>query len=127
MRSKVAELAKPTPPNCRDARVYGHTTTAMHDIEYTPPKCAPPRSEYNLLTSGGGVINLWSVVTAAAKQLPSQANSSVDGEGAFSVLQHKHVWRQPMQKVLFAPVGQVCLYNSYGSRGVLPGLREQCH
>ena len=22
---------------CRDARVYGHTTTAMHDTEYTPP------------------------------------------------------------------------------------------
>ena len=27
--------------HCRDARVYGHTTTAMHDTEYTPP---PPRS-----------------------------------------------------------------------------------
>ena len=23
--------------HCRDARVYGHTTTDMHDIEYTPP------------------------------------------------------------------------------------------
>ena len=22
--------------NCRDARVYGHTATAMHDIEYAP-------------------------------------------------------------------------------------------
>ena len=44
MRSKVAELAKPTPPNCRDARVYGHTTTAMHDIEYTPPARPGPTS-----------------------------------------------------------------------------------
>ena len=24
--------------HCRDARVYGHTTTAMHDNEYTPPR-----------------------------------------------------------------------------------------
>ncbi|CAM9282771.1 unnamed protein product, partial [Laminaria digitata] len=71
-------------------------------------------SEYNLLTSGGGVIKLWSVGTAAAKQLPSQANPSVDGEGAFSVLQHKHVWRQPMQKVLFAPVGQAAITSSRG-------------
>ena len=23
--------------HCRDARVYDHTTTAMHEIEYTPP------------------------------------------------------------------------------------------
>ena len=23
--------------HCGDARVYGHATTAMHDIEYTPP------------------------------------------------------------------------------------------
>ena len=23
--------------HCGDAKVYGHTTTAMHDIEYTPP------------------------------------------------------------------------------------------
>ena len=23
--------------DCRDARVYGHTATAMHDNEYTPP------------------------------------------------------------------------------------------
>ena len=28
--------------HCRDARVYGHTTTAMHDIEYTPPFILPP-------------------------------------------------------------------------------------
>ena len=27
--------------HCRDTRVYGHTTTAMHDIEYTPPARAP--------------------------------------------------------------------------------------
>ena len=26
--------------HCKDARVYGHTTTAMHDNEYAPP---PPR------------------------------------------------------------------------------------
>ncbi|CAN0286800.1 unnamed protein product [Laminaria digitata] len=25
-----------TPGHCRDARVYGHTTTAMHGNEYTP-------------------------------------------------------------------------------------------
>ena len=24
-------------PHCRDARVYGHATTAMHDNEYTAP------------------------------------------------------------------------------------------
>ena len=24
-------------PHCRDARVFGHTTTTMHEIEYTPP------------------------------------------------------------------------------------------
>ena len=28
---------------CRDARVRGHTTTAMHDIEYTPH--TPPVSK----------------------------------------------------------------------------------
>ena len=26
---------------CRDARVYGHTTTAMHDNEYIPPTLRP--------------------------------------------------------------------------------------
>ena len=31
--------------HCRDARVYGHTTTAMRDIEYTPPP-PPPVSYY---------------------------------------------------------------------------------
>ena len=29
------------PHHCRDARVYGHSTTAMHDIEYTPPPVSP--------------------------------------------------------------------------------------
>ena len=29
------------PRHCRSARVYGHTTTAMHEIEHTPPP-APP-------------------------------------------------------------------------------------
>ena len=34
------------PAFCRDARVYDHTTTAMHDIEYipTPPTLNPPRA-----------------------------------------------------------------------------------
>ena len=27
----------PTPQHCRDARVHGHTTPAMHNIEDTPP------------------------------------------------------------------------------------------
>ena len=29
------------PRHCRDARIFGHTTTAMHEIEYTapPPSC----------------------------------------------------------------------------------------
>ena len=37
-------MSMPPPSrHCRDARVYGHTTTAMHDIEYTPPP-APPTS-----------------------------------------------------------------------------------
>lgn len=94
VRVKAAKLINP-PPNMR---------------------LRPLRSEHNLLTSGGGVIKLWSVVTAAAKQLPSQGNPSVDGEGAYSVLQHKHVWRQPMQKVLFAPVGQVGQQHLHGPR-----------
>ena len=44
------------------ARVYGHTTTAMHDtecispIEYTPPDMAPTRQLYctAIAVSGGG-------------------------------------------------------------------------
>ena len=27
--------------HCRDARVYGHTTTAMHDMSTPLPPCAP--------------------------------------------------------------------------------------
>ena len=27
--------------HCRDARVYSHTTTAVHDNEYTPPPPLP--------------------------------------------------------------------------------------
>ena len=27
--------------HCRDARVYGHTTTAIHDNEYSPPLPRP--------------------------------------------------------------------------------------
>ena len=26
------------PWHCKDAKIYGHTTTAMHDIEYPPPQ-----------------------------------------------------------------------------------------
>ena len=33
---------------CRDARVYGHTTTAMHDNEYTLP---PPGLGFDKLGS----------------------------------------------------------------------------
>ena len=29
---------------CRDARVYGHITTGMHDNEYTPPLSSFPSS-----------------------------------------------------------------------------------
>ena len=63
----------PPPPRrapsrrCRDAKVYGHTTTAMHDDEYTPP---PPRPRFrwcgaltccvvlagDLLRDGAGVL-----------------------------------------------------------------------
>ena len=32
--------------HCRDARVYGHTTTAMHDNDYTPP---PPPDVYGIV------------------------------------------------------------------------------
>ena len=33
--------------HCRGARVYGHTTTVVHDIEYTPPPRLPnPHSPY---------------------------------------------------------------------------------
>ena len=28
--------------HCRDASVHGHTTTTMHDIEYTPPRPPSP-------------------------------------------------------------------------------------
>ena len=30
----------------KDARVHGHTTTAKHDIEYTPPSALPPKVEH---------------------------------------------------------------------------------
>ena len=31
--------------HCSDARVYGETTTAIHDIEYTPTFVPPPVSK----------------------------------------------------------------------------------
>ena len=33
----VGETRRAQSWHCRDARVYGHTTKAMHDNEYTPP------------------------------------------------------------------------------------------
>ena len=36
-------LPPPPPRHCRDARVYGHTTTATHEIEYLSPiEYTPP-------------------------------------------------------------------------------------
>ena len=35
--------------HCRDARVYGHTTTAMNEIEYTRPSPPHPRHPRNCL------------------------------------------------------------------------------
>ena len=35
-------LPRAPPRHRRDARVYGHTTTAMHDNEYTPPARVRP-------------------------------------------------------------------------------------
>ncbi|CAN0595121.1 unnamed protein product, partial [Laminaria digitata] len=32
------------PRHCRDERVYGYTTTAMHDFEYTAPPSPQPHS-----------------------------------------------------------------------------------
>ena len=34
--------------HCRDEKVNGHTTTAMHDIEYTPVPRAPLRERLAL-------------------------------------------------------------------------------
>lgn len=64
-------------------------------------------SAHDLLTTGGDMIKLWSVVTGTAKQLPFEVNTAVDGEGGVGTLQCKRAWSQPMQKALFAPVGQV--------------------
>ena len=54
-------LPPPTLPACRDARVYGHTTTAMHEIEDNSS------IEYNPLPSTNLTINL-TAPTKASKQ-----------------------------------------------------------
>ena len=36
MSAWSAKIRRNPPRHCRDARVYGHTTTAMHHTEYTP-------------------------------------------------------------------------------------------
>ncbi|CAM9741270.1 unnamed protein product, partial [Laminaria digitata] len=43
--------------NCRDARVYGHTTTAMHDDDYTPlpPATGHPRPLGEIFICNRGV------------------------------------------------------------------------
>ena len=46
----------PSPRHCRDARVYGHTTTAIREIEYISPiECTPPPPRAHALVSPVGV------------------------------------------------------------------------
>lgn len=77
-----------------------------------------PVSEYDLLTGGGGdtQIKLWSVFAAKAEQVqpPVKAGSSdhpgiVAAQPRASAVDLQAVIKrdQPMQQVLFAPVGQV--------------------
>ena len=42
-RQCLPETRRTPSRHCRDAFVYGHTTTAMHDDEYTPPRPGPNR------------------------------------------------------------------------------------
>ena len=37
MSARSVKTRRAPSRHCRDARVYGHTTTAMHDNDYTPP------------------------------------------------------------------------------------------
>lgn len=78
-----------------------------------------PCSEYDLLTGGGGdtQIKLWSVFAAKAEQVQSPATTGsgdtsriVATQPRASVVDVQAVIKrdQPMQQVLFAPVGQVC-------------------
>ena len=43
--------------HCRDARVYGHTTTAMHDVN-TPPLPSPALAEDVTVASMFGVFGV---------------------------------------------------------------------
>ena len=38
MLNKSQQKPKPRRQHCRGMRVYGHTTTAMHDNEHTPTR-----------------------------------------------------------------------------------------
>ena len=43
MTHETAKTRHAPPRHSRDARVYGHTTTAMHELSYPPPSPPPYR------------------------------------------------------------------------------------
>ena len=64
--------------HCRDARVYGHTTTAMHDIEYLSPiEYTPPLLAMALPPSPVVPAQLQAATATAASALAATVASSV--------------------------------------------------
>ncbi len=82
-----------------------------------PPTLFSDRSEYDLLTSGGENFSLWKVDSAKAKELAPRGSTPPKRKGT-SVLVKKRTWVQPVNKVLFAPFGQVCC-GSYSARRLI--------
>lgn len=72
----------------------------------TPRTLFTDRSEYDLLTSGGENFSLWKVDSAKAKEFAPRGSTPPKRKGT-SVLVKKRTWLQPVNKVLFAPFGQV--------------------
>ena len=73
--------------HCREARVYGHTTTAIHDIEYPPPPRPRPAFRARYLHKGdryrGGLSENVSFDILAPSLLRSviELDKSVPGGG----------------------------------------------
>ena len=69
----------PSRQQCRDARVHGHTTTAMHDIEYISPIEYPPPLVWDVAVAYM-LFSSWSTISP-----PTPPSARLDVVGAFGV------------------------------------------
>ena len=84
----------PGPRRCRDARVYGRTTTAMHEIEYTPPVYGHTTSIRPCMISStpllpcGGLVQAMSAWSVKTRRAPSRHCTDIRVYGRTTTAMH---------------------------------------